>query len=251
MPSSSRLASNLSAGVVASIAAWSSYQHMVHVALGVGERPDVAYVLPLSVDGMLVVASVAMVDDRRGGRRVRWSARVAFAAGVTASVAANVAGAHPTIGARIVAAWPAIALLLTVELLSRAGRQLPAAAAAIEPASAPVVVDAAPAPLPASPWPASRVAPRAGRLRRGRPAPAPRPVSSAPTPASEPVHVPAGQRIPEELLPSVGLLLRSLGQRQADVAGYLRVHERTVRKWDRANGTGPGTGPRALADAPA
>jgi hypothetical protein len=38
---------------------------MVEVALAVGERPDVAYVLPLSVDGMLVVASVAMVDDRR------------------------------------------------------------------------------------------------------------------------------------------------------------------------------------------
>lgn len=119
-----RLASNLSAAVVAGIAAWSSYHHMVSVALSVGERPDVAYVLPLSVDGMLVVASVAMVDDRRNGRRVRWSARIAFATGVVASVAANVAAAEPTVGARIVAAWPAVALLLTVELLSRTGRLL-------------------------------------------------------------------------------------------------------------------------------
>lgn len=133
-----RLARNASAAVVASIAAWSSYQHMVHVALHVGERPDVAYVLPLSVDGMLVVASVAMVDDRRAGRSVRWSAKVAFAVGVLASVGANVAAAQPTIGARIVAAWPALALLLTVELLSRAGRELKRRAAEIE-AVAPAV----------------------------------------------------------------------------------------------------------------
>jgi len=35
---------------------------MVAVALRFGERPEVAYVLPLSVDGMLIVASAAMVD---------------------------------------------------------------------------------------------------------------------------------------------------------------------------------------------
>lgn len=117
-----RLARNLSAAVVAGIAAWSSYRHMVHVALTVGEQADVAYVLPLSVDGLLVVASIAMVDDRRSGRTVRWSARVAFTIGVLASLAANVSAAQPTIGARIVAAWPALALLLTVELLSRSGK---------------------------------------------------------------------------------------------------------------------------------
>ena len=141
-----RLASNLSAAVVAGIAAWSSYHHMVSVALSVGERPDVAYVLPLSVDGMLVVASVAMVDDRRNGLKVRWSARLAFVAGVTASVAANVAAAQPTVGARIVAAWPAVALLLTVELLSRTGRLLTRNRAGA-PAAAPVVPVAVPAPV--------------------------------------------------------------------------------------------------------
>lgn len=99
---------------------------MVYVALCFGERPEVAYVLPISVDGMLIVASTAMVDDQRGGRRVRRSARIAFLAGVTASVAANITAAQPTFGARIVAAWPAIALLLVVEMLSRV-RQAPAA----------------------------------------------------------------------------------------------------------------------------
>ncbi|GAA1777918.1 DUF2637 domain-containing protein [Luedemannella helvata] len=117
-----RLARNLSAAAVAGIAAWSSYSHMVGVALHYGERPEVAYVLPASVDGMLIVASVAMADDKRDGRKVRTSARIAFAAGVVASLAANVAHADGTLGARIVAAWPAIALLLVVEMLSRAGR---------------------------------------------------------------------------------------------------------------------------------
>ncbi|WP_431877470.1 DUF2637 domain-containing protein [Micromonospora marina] len=115
-----RFARNASTVAVASIAAWSSWSHMVHVALTFGERPEVAYVLPISVDGMLTVASTAMVDDKRAGRPVRWSARTAFLAGVGASVAANIAAAQPTLGARIVAAWPAVALLLVVEMLSRA-----------------------------------------------------------------------------------------------------------------------------------
>ncbi|MFR9777711.1 DUF2637 domain-containing protein [Micromonospora sp. MS34] len=115
-----RFARNASTVAVASIAAWSSWSHMVHVALTFGERPEVAYVLPISVDGMLIVASTEMMDDKRAGRPVRWSARTAFLAGVGASVAANIAAAQPTLGARIVAAWPAVALLLVVEMLSRA-----------------------------------------------------------------------------------------------------------------------------------
>lgn len=115
-----RPARDVSTVAVAGIAAWSSWSHMVAVALRFGERPEVAYVLPLSVDGMLVVASAAMVEDKRAGRRVRWSARTAFAVGVAASVAANIAAAEPSLGARIVAAWPAVALLLVVEMLTRA-----------------------------------------------------------------------------------------------------------------------------------
>ncbi len=114
-----RIARDVSTVAVAGIAAWSSWSHMVAVALRFGERPEVAYVLPLSVDGMLIVASAAMVEDKRAGRRVRWSARTAFAAGVAASVAANIAAAAPSPGARIVAAWPAVALLLVVEMLTR------------------------------------------------------------------------------------------------------------------------------------
>lgn len=122
-----RLARNVSAGMVAAIAAWSSYSHMTEVALRFGERSEVAYVLPFSVDGLMVVASVTMVDDKHGGRRPRASARAAFLAGVLASVGANIAAAHPDLGARIVAGWPALALLLVVEMLSRSGKSEPVA----------------------------------------------------------------------------------------------------------------------------
>jgi hypothetical protein len=114
-----RTARNTSAAAVAAIAAWSSYSHMVHVALAYGEPPQVAYALPFSVDGMLIVATIVMVDDKHRTGRVRPMARLAFTAGVIASIAANIAAAHPTTGARIVDAWPAIALLLVVEMLAR------------------------------------------------------------------------------------------------------------------------------------
>jgi hypothetical protein len=95
---------------------------MQTVALGVGEHVTTAYVLPLSVDGLIVVSSIAMVDDRAAGRTPRRSAKIAFAVGIIASVAANVTAADPTWLARVVAGWPAVALLLTVEVLSRSGR---------------------------------------------------------------------------------------------------------------------------------
>jgi hypothetical protein len=114
-----RAARNMSAAAVATIAAWSSYYHMVHVALHYGERPEVAYGLPFSVDGMLVVATIVMVDDKHRTHRVRPMARLAFTAAVIASIAANIAAAHPNAGARIIDAWPALALLLVVEMLAR------------------------------------------------------------------------------------------------------------------------------------
>ena len=52
-------------------------------------------------------------------RRVRTGVRAALALGVAASVTANVLHAQPTVVGRAIAAWPPLALLLTVELISR------------------------------------------------------------------------------------------------------------------------------------
>jgi hypothetical protein len=117
-----RFARNISAGIVASIAGYASYWHQVHVALAAGERTELAHVIPLSVDGVLVVASVCMVDARREGRKPSWQTKVGFAAGIAASVGANVMSAQPTTLGRLVAAWPALALLLVVEMLSSKGK---------------------------------------------------------------------------------------------------------------------------------
>jgi Protein of unknown function (DUF2637) len=52
-------------------------------------------------------------------RRVRWAVRTTLTLGVAASVAANVLHALPNLISQAIAAWPPLALLLTVELISR------------------------------------------------------------------------------------------------------------------------------------
>jgi hypothetical protein len=51
---------------IAGIAAWVSYWHMVGVALRYGEEPGAAHLIPLTVDGLVVVAWVCLVEI--GGR---------------------------------------------------------------------------------------------------------------------------------------------------------------------------------------
>jgi hypothetical protein len=110
-----------STAVVAAIAAWASYRHMVHLAQHYGQPVDIAYLLPLSVDGMMVVASLAMV----AAGRIRASAVAAFLIGIGASLWANGLAAEPNWVARVISAWPALALVLVVELLVRQPRRKP------------------------------------------------------------------------------------------------------------------------------
>lgn len=130
------ITSRAAAGLVAAVAGYASYRHIVDVASKAGEHRDVAAVLPLAIDGLILVATLAMLDDKRHGRRPRVSARLALVFGVVSTIAANVASAQPSITARLVAAVPAVSFLLAVEVLSRTGKRLPDT----EP---PVVVDPA------------------------------------------------------------------------------------------------------------
>src|SRR5690606_25443387 len=61
----------------------------------------------------------AMADPVRRLRRLRWAVRATLALGVAASVTANVLHADPNPISQTIAAWPPVALLLTVELISR------------------------------------------------------------------------------------------------------------------------------------
>jgi len=54
--------------VIAGIAAWVSYWHMAAVAAKFGETGSAPYLLPFSVDGLIVVASVSLVELAAGIR---------------------------------------------------------------------------------------------------------------------------------------------------------------------------------------
>jgi Protein of unknown function (DUF2637) len=72
--------------------------------------------LPLSVDGLVIAASMSMLVRRRAGLPAGPLAWCALLLGVGASLAANVAAAEPTVVGRLVAAWPPVALLVSYEL---------------------------------------------------------------------------------------------------------------------------------------
>jgi hypothetical protein len=102
--------------VVAACAARASYDHQRAVVAMAGES-DAAWYLPLSVDGMMLVASLNMLVhrwDNKPAGRLTWCALLLDGA---ASLAANVAAADPTWIGRLVAAWPPIYLIVSYELL--------------------------------------------------------------------------------------------------------------------------------------
>jgi hypothetical protein len=104
--------------VLAGVAGAISYSHMAELARLHGEVGWRAHAFPVSVDGIEIVASLVLLAHRRAGNRAGWLPWAAPAAGTAASVAANVAvGASDPIG-RLVAGWPAVALLVAIKLLS-------------------------------------------------------------------------------------------------------------------------------------
>jgi hypothetical protein len=102
--------------IVVALVAAASYERMRALALEAGEGWR-SWLLPLSVDGMMVAASIAMLSRRRAGQPAGALAWVALLTGAVASIAANVAAAEPTLTERAVAAWPPVALALAYELL--------------------------------------------------------------------------------------------------------------------------------------
>ena len=101
---------------VAGVAAVASYEHMRALASVAGEDWR-AWLLPVSVDGLAVAASMTMLVRRRAGEPAGVLPWVALLLGLGASLAANVAAAEPTVVGRLVAAWPPVGLLLSYELL--------------------------------------------------------------------------------------------------------------------------------------
>lgn len=114
-----------SAGVVGAIAAYQSYLHMRELIIASHQDKFMAeWLLPLSVDGMALTATVNIIDAKRKGRKPTLTTWLSLGVGVVASLAANVMSAWNDGGvARVVAGWPAVAVMLVIEMLARKGRK--------------------------------------------------------------------------------------------------------------------------------
>jgi Protein of unknown function (DUF2637) len=104
-------------GLVALVAAAASYQHQRSLAALAGEG-WLAWALPISVDGMMLATGRSILRRRRAGLPTPFLSWFGFTLGFVASVAANVAAAHPTPVGRLIAAWPPIALFIAYETLA-------------------------------------------------------------------------------------------------------------------------------------
>ena len=113
-----RFLSALAVLVVAVIAAVISFGHIETVALGYGQTLLAARLLPVSVDGALVAASMVLLDAARRGVPAPALARIMLGLGVAATLGANaVSGAgHGPIGV-VVAMLPAVFFIGSVEVL--------------------------------------------------------------------------------------------------------------------------------------
>ncbi|WP_051753106.1 DUF2637 domain-containing protein [Streptosporangium amethystogenes] len=113
-----RFATTVAVVLVAGIAAVVSYQHAYALVTAHGETGLTAILAPLTVDGAIFASSMVLLDAARRGLPVPALARWTLGLGILATLAANVAHgwAHGVVGS-IVAAWPALALVLSYELL--------------------------------------------------------------------------------------------------------------------------------------
>ena len=116
--------------LVAAIAAVISYQHVVALAIRYGQPVLAAYLLPVSVDGLVAVSSLVMLRAARTGVSAPWLARTGLVLAVIATLACNVGYgvAHGWPGA-LLSGWPAVAFVVAAETAITMTRQRPSAPA--------------------------------------------------------------------------------------------------------------------------
>jgi len=103
---------------VAAVAALISYRHAVTVVTGLGEPGAVGHLDPVVIDGLIVAASMVLLDSARHREKPPALALWLLGAGIGATLAANVlAGVSAGLLGAVVAAWPALAFVGCYELL--------------------------------------------------------------------------------------------------------------------------------------
>jgi hypothetical protein len=103
---------------VAVVAAVVSYEHGYALVRAHGEAGWTARLIPLTVDGLIWANSMVMLDSARRDVQAPLLARWLPGLGIAATLAANVAHGlgHGPVGSAV-AAWPAVALVGSYELL--------------------------------------------------------------------------------------------------------------------------------------
>ena len=103
---------------VAAVAAVASYEHGYDLVRTHGESGWTARMVPLTVDGLIYASSMVTLDSARRKTAVPALARWLLGLGIAATLAANVAhGLGDGLIGAAVAAWPAVALVGSYELL--------------------------------------------------------------------------------------------------------------------------------------
>lgn len=113
-----RLTTAVAVATVAAVAAVISYRHAYELVNTHGETDLTARLVPFTVDGLILAASMLILDANRRHQPVPPLARWCLGAGILATIGANLAHGlgHGPIGA-LVSAWPALALAGSFELL--------------------------------------------------------------------------------------------------------------------------------------
>lgn len=136
-----RVLTGLAVLAVAVIAAIVSFTHIASVAAQHGYTDATAKLLPFSVDGLIVAASLVLLAEARAQRPAPRLARAGLWLGICATLAANVehGAAFGPVGA-LVNSWPGVAFVIASEtllaMIRRAGDD-PAREAVAETVAAP------------------------------------------------------------------------------------------------------------------
>jgi hypothetical protein len=109
---------------VAGFAAIVSYSHIYDLGRSHGQAGTAARLLPLSVDGLILAASLVLLHEARNGRSAPGLARLMLWLGITATVGANIAfGARFGLLGAVISAWPAVAFIGAVEIVMQQVRR--------------------------------------------------------------------------------------------------------------------------------
>ena len=112
-----RLATTAVVCAVAAVAAVVSYSHIYGLGQAHGQDGTAARLLPLSVDGLILAASLVLLHEARNGRDVPRLARFMLWLGIGATIGANIAyGAGYGLLGALISAWPAVAFIGAVEI---------------------------------------------------------------------------------------------------------------------------------------